>query len=209
VSWHLTKGWFGNAPRVKEFRPDPFLPEGWHRVTPQSYAGSGFDFGHHVPPADRTKSAEDYSSVFLMTNIFPQAPELNQIAWAFLEDFTRNQVYAGHEVYVIMGSYGTGGTGAKGGAETIDQGRVTVPARIWRVMVILPEGEGGLDRITPDTRVIAVDLPNDNTVKNSDWGTYRTSVDAIEQATGYDLLSQVPKKIQEVIEAWVDDGPTR
>lgn len=209
VSWHVNKGWFGDAPRVKNFKADPALPEGWYRVTLQSYAQSGFDPGHHVPPADRTKSGADYSSVYFMTNIIPQAPDHNQIAWAFLEDFTRNQVYADQEVYVIMGSYGTGGTGSKGPAETIDQGRVTVPARIWRVMVILPEGDNDVKRITTSTRVIAVDMPNNNAVAATNWGTYRTSVDALEQATGLDLLSKVPKKIQQVIEARIDEGPTR
>jgi endonuclease G len=37
--------------------------------------------------------------------------------------------------------------------------------------------------------VIAVNTPNINTT--GAWGTYRTSVDAIEAATGYDLLSNL------------------
>ena len=57
------------------------------------------------------------------------------------------------EVYVVMGSYGAGGTGSKGSAKTIDQGRVTVPARIWKVLVVLEEGEGDLERISTGTRV--------------------------------------------------------
>ena len=209
VSWHVNKDWLGNAPRQNDFKADPALPEKWYRVTSRSYTGSGFDRGHNVPSADRTRSEADNSAVFLMSNIIPQAPDHNQITWAFLEDFTRNQVHAGNEVYVIMGSYGTGGAGSKGPAQTIDQGRITVPARIWKVLVILPEGENDLRRITPSTRVIAVDTPNDDTIKNTNWGAYRTSIDAIEKATGYDLLSNVPKKIQRVIEARVDDGPTR
>jgi endonuclease G len=32
------------------------------------------------------------------------------------------------------------------------------------------------------------------------WGTYRTSVDAIEAATGYDLLSNLSTSIQASIE---------
>ena len=35
------------------------------------------------------------------------------------------------------------------------------------------------------------------------------SVDAIEQAINYDLLSKVPEAIQNVVEAKVDLGPTR
>jgi endonuclease G len=54
--------------------------------------------------------------------------------------------------------------------------------------------------------VIAVNTPNINTT--GAWGTYRTSVDAIEAATGYDLLSNLSTSIQASIEANVDNGPT-
>ena len=40
------------------------------------------------------------------------------------------------------------------------------------------------------------------------WGTYRTSVDAIEAATSLDILSAVPPAIQQTIEARTDTGPT-
>ena len=41
------------------------------------------------------------------------------------------------------------------------------------------------------------------------WGGYRTTVDAIESATGYNLLSNVSSSIQSVIESKVDNGPTQ
>ncbi|PRY02948.1 endonuclease G [Pontibacter ummariensis] len=208
VSWHVSEDWLGTAERQDDFRADPSLPEGWYRVGSSSYRGSGFDRGHNTPSADRTKSVADNSATFLMTNMIPQAPSNNQETWANLEDYTRDLVAEGNEVYVIMGSYGEGGTGSNGSARTIDNGRVTVPNRIWKVLVVLPEGENDLKRIDADTRVIAVDTPNSNTVR-SDWGTYRTTVDAIESATGYDLLSALPTQLQKELEGQVDQGPTQ
>ncbi|WP_276499467.1 DNA/RNA non-specific endonuclease [Pontibacter litorisediminis] len=208
VSWHVNQDWLGTSDRQNDFRPDPSLPEGWYRVSATSYRNSGFDRGHNAPSADRTRTAEDNSATFLMTNMIPQAPNNNQGAWADLEDYTRKLVSGGMEVYVVMGSYGKGGTGSAGPASTIDNGRITVPARIWKVLVVLPEGEGDLERISASTRVIAVDTPNSDAVQ-SDWGAYRTTVDAIEQATGYDLLSALPTSIQQVLERRVDIGPTR
>ncbi|WP_162056037.1 DNA/RNA non-specific endonuclease [Pontibacter pamirensis] len=208
VSWHVSRDWLGSAPRQNNFRADPELPQGWYRVTASSYTGSGFDRGHNTPSADRTKSEEDNSATFLMTNIIPQAPNNNQETWANMEDYTRDLVEDGMEVYVVMGSYGVGGTGDSGTARAIDNGKVTVPGRIWKVLVVLPEGQDDLQRINTGTRVIAVDTPNSNTVR-SDWGTYRTSVDAIEQATGYDLLSALPVQVQQALESQVDTGPTR
>ncbi|WP_345159851.1 DNA/RNA non-specific endonuclease [Pontibacter saemangeumensis] len=208
VSWHVSREWMGNAARQDNFRSDPKLPEGWYRVTASSYSGSGFDRGHNTPSADRTSSEEDNSATFLMTNMIPQAPKNNQEAWANLEDYTRDLVQDGMEVYVVMGSYGEGGTGSNGSARTIDQGRVTVPSRIWKVLVVLQQGDDDLQRITFDTRVIAVDVPNTNTVR-SDWGSYRTTVDAIESATGYDLLSALPAQLQQVLEGRTDTGPVK
>jgi endonuclease G len=73
VSWHLNKGWLGDAPRQDNFTSDNTLPAGWFRADAASYSGSGFDRGHNCPSADRTSSVTDNSATFLMTNMIPQA----------------------------------------------------------------------------------------------------------------------------------------
>lgn len=207
ASWHLSSTWIGSAARQDDFRADPSLPATWYKVGASSYTSSGFDRGHNCPSADRTSTVADNSATFFMTNMMPQAPRNNQQTWANLEDYCRTFLAAGNEVYVICGSYGRGGTGSNGFLTTLDQGRVTVPARCWKVVVVLPVGTDDATRVTASTRVIAIDTPNDNSLSTT-WGTYRTSVDAIEAATGYDILSAVPASIQQVIEARVDSGPT-
>ena len=206
VSWHLDQSDRGSSDRQDNFRNDPSLPDGFYQVQSTSYSGTGFDRGHNCPSADRTSSDENNSATFFMTNMMPQAPQNNQGTWANLENYTRTFL-PNYEVYIIAGSYGVGGTGSAGYMTTIDQGRVTVPNRTWKVIVLLPVGDNDLARISANTRIIAVDMPNDNGL-NQDWGTYRTSVDAIESATGYDLLSKLPVDVQAAIEAKVDAGPT-
>jgi len=208
VSWHLDATDLGSAARQDNFRADTNLPADWYRVTASSYSGSGFDRGHHCPSADRTASTESNSATFLMTNMLPQAPNLNQRTWSDLEAYCRTLVRANNELYVLMGSYGTGGTGSQGSASTLDQGRVTVPARVWKVVVVLPVGERDASRVSASTRVIAVDVPNQNSVATA-WGGYRTSIDAIEAATGLDLLSAVAPAVQATLEAQTDTGPTQ
>ncbi|GGG42684.1 DNA/RNA non-specific endonuclease [Hymenobacter glacieicola] len=209
VSWHLNRAWMGAAPRQDDFRPDPALPRQFYQVSRNSYAGSGFDKGHNCPSADRTTDLDDNSATFLMTNMIPQAGNNNQRTWSALEEWGRDQVRQGQEIYVIMGSYGKGGTGQNGKLTTIDQGRVTVPARIWKVLVLLPEGSNDLQRIAAgQARVVAVDTPNDQSV-SPDWSRYRVSVDAIEAASGLDLLSKLPLAVQDRLEARVDTGPVR
>ena len=204
VSWHLSRADLGQAPRQNDFRPDPALPRQFYAVTPRSYAGSGFDRGHNCPSADRTYTLDDNSATFLMTNMIPQAPNNNQRTWGNLEEYSRGLAEQGRELYIIMGSYGRGGTGANGPAATLDGGRLTVPKRIWQVLVILPEGADDLRRIAAgQARIVAVDTPNDNSI-SPDWRRYRVSIDAIENATGLDLLSALPVEAQAVLEAQVD-----
>ncbi|MBO2008553.1 DNA/RNA non-specific endonuclease [Hymenobacter negativus] len=207
VSWHLSSTWLGTAARQDDFRPDADLPASWYHVSASSYTNSGFDRGHNCPSADRTSTVADNSATFLMTNMMPQAPRNNQQTWANLEEYCRTLRAAGNELYIICGSYGRGGTGSNGYLTTLDNGHVTVPARCWKVVVVLPTGDNDASRVGSATRVIAIDLPNDNALSTS-WGTYRTNVDAIEAATGLDLLSAVPATVQQTIESRTDTGAT-
>lgn len=204
VSWHLYSSDLGTVSRQDDFRPDNSLPAGWYQVPANAYSGSGFDRGHNTPSGDRTSTVDANSSTFLMTNMIPQAPLFNQQTWANLEDSLRRLVNAGFELYIIMGNYGNGGTGNNGSAATIHSGMVAVPSFIWKVAVVIPNGNNDTSRVDADTRVIAVNIPNANTSTMS-WKNYRVSVDAIEAATGYDLLRRLPTAIQSVIEARVDN----
>ncbi|MDQ2772475.1 MAG: DNA/RNA non-specific endonuclease [Bacteroidota bacterium] len=207
VSWHLSSAWLGTTARQDNFASDATLPSGWYRVGSTSYSGSGFDRGHNCPSADRNGSVADNTATFLMTNMMPQAPTNNQRTWAGLENYARTLVDAGNECYIIAGSYGQGGTGSNGYATTINSGHIVVPSNCWKVLVVLPVGTGDAGRVTTSTRVIAVDMPNTNSIGTA-WGSYRTTVNAIEAATGYDILSAVSTSVQTVIEAKVDNGPT-
>ena len=210
VSWYLHRDWLGNTQRQDDFRVDPLVPSGWYRVTEfdYDYWDNGFHRGHNCPSADRTSSRADNSATFYMTNMIPQAPDLNTELWADFEIFCRGKARSGQELYIIMGSYGKGGIGDSGYRETLAGGKVTVPKYVWKVVVILDQGEDDVSRINADTRIISILTENDNAVGFDSWGQHRVSIDDIEAATGLDLLSEVPVNIQTVVEAKVDDGPT-
>lgn len=206
VSWHLDATNITNqSPRENNFAGFSGLPTGWFEVQSNGYSGSGFDRGHNCPSADRTSSVNANSATFLMTNMIPQAPNNNESTWANLENYLREQVLDGNEVYIIMGSYGQGGTGSKGSANTIDAGHVNVPSNVWKVAVIIPAGDNDISRVTTTTRVIAVNTPNINTI-NSDWTKYIVTVKDIETATGYSLLTALPANVRTVLEAEKDSG---
>ena len=203
VSWHLDGSWLGSAARQNDFREDASLPASWYHVTATDYQYSGFDRGHMCPSADRTSTVQDNSATFFMSNMVPQAPNNNRNTWANLESYCRTMLSGGNEIYIISGGYGQGGDGSNGPASTIANGFVVVPAHTWKVIMILPAGDNDVSRVTTNTRLIAVDLPNSQTI-SSDWKVYRTSVDDIELKTGYDFFNQVPDNIENVIESSVD-----
>lgn len=205
VSWHLSDEWVGSLARVDTFRPDPQVPSDWYRVLDSDYFGSGFDRGHLVPNADRDKetSRPINQATFLMTNMIPQAPDNNQGPWANMENYLRTLLPA-NELYIVAGGAGTGGTGSNGFTETITNGKVTVPAWTWKVAIVIPKGENDLSRVNASTRAIAVIMPNTQGIRTSnqnDWMSYITTVDAVENLTGYDFFANLPDAVENSIEA--------
>jgi endonuclease G, mitochondrial len=212
TSWQLNSSWIvSNATRRDNYIPDGEVPGAWYHVNDVDYSGSGFARGHMCPSADRLNTQADNDSLFYYTNMVPQNQNNNGGTWEGLENYERT-LAATNTVYIICGGYGAGGTKTDNSAtvNTISNGKVTVPAKLWKVMIVIPNGSGSdVSRVTTSTRTIAMIIPNDSTPNSaSTWGNYRVSVDSVEALTGYDFFSNVPTEIQAVIEANVDNGPT-
>jgi len=198
VSWQLNRSWIGAADRKNDFRPDDALPANWYKVRPNDYSGSGYDRGHVAPSADRTRNEADNSSTFLMSNMMPQVPELNRGVWGDLEDYCRELVQSGKELYIVAGPVGSKGSIGK-------KEKIAVPAKTWKVIVVLDRPGLGVSGITSNTRAIAVEMPNDASVKGKGWKSFRVSVKQVERETGLNFLSNVPVQVQQVIEGKVDN----
>jgi len=216
VAWHLQSDDWGSAPRQNDFRNDPQLPAGWYQVQNTDYSGSGFDRGHNCPSADRTSTVAANSSTFLMTNMIPQAPNLNQGPWGTLEDYIRTSlVGTNNEAFVFMGNSGSGGVNSSGGLiNSIAGGQVNVPAKVWKVVLIMPKGNDDLNRIHSTATILAVNMPNNNTLYtiggsgNNAWRNYLTNVNAIEADAGsagipLNLFSGVADSIKTLLKAKV------
>ncbi len=190
VSWQLDRSWIGTTERADDFRPNTELPPKCYAVRPNDYRGSGYDRGHLVPSGDRTKSHSDNSSTFVMTNIIPQSPSNNREVWRELEEYSRNLVFQGKQLYIVAGGNGI--------AKKIAQSKVVVPEFTWKVILILDRSDAEITNQNVNT--LAVWIPNSEQVRNTDWRDYIVSVDEIETKTGYNFFSQIPKDIQQKIE---------
>ena len=212
VSWQLTPGYLGNAPRKPIFDPDEMLPPGFYRVTQKDYSGSGFDRGHLCPHGDRAADEEMSFATFVMTNVIPQARNVNEKAWAHVENYCRDLVRDHQDhLYIIAGPSGQGGRGTRGFAQAIAGARVVVPAECWKVIVVVPQEGGGdeddLGRITPHTRVITVVMPNDDDLVGEQWAQYRTSPAEVERRTGLRFFDRLSPAVAQLLRAKTDDVP--
>ena len=194
VSWRLAKDDFGETDRQNDFRPDSRLPDGWKKVTPSDYSGSGFDRGHLCPSADRSNSVKANSETFLMTNMSPQTHDLNAGPWEKLESYSRSLARRNVTLYIIAGQYGEKGK---------IKNKITVPTNFWKIIVVLPDN-GDVSTINQDTRIIAVDMPNSEGVQNENWRKFRTTVLNIEQRTNYNFFSNLPENVRNSLKTKVD-----
>jgi endonuclease G len=196
VSWRLIREDMGHSGRSDDFRPDDRLPNGWYRVAPFDYADKIYDRGHMLPSGDRTNSTDANSTTFLMTNMQPQTHELNTGPWEKLESYARGLAFRGNSVYQISGC-----TGDKG----LLRRKITIPTSCWKILVVVPR-KGDIRNVNTNTRVIAVDMPNTDGIEEDPWEKYRTTVRAIEQQSGFDFLSNLPREVQDVLENRVDNS---
>ncbi|HET9983114.1 MAG TPA: DNA/RNA non-specific endonuclease [Longimicrobiales bacterium] len=205
VSYELDARQFGGEDRCNCFTADPLLPAA-KQIFTSDYTNGGYDRGHMARSADRTAANVDNATTFYLTNIVPQAADLNQGVWAQFENALGDSAQAGRAVYIVTGplySRSHGLTFLKG------EGKVAIPDSTWKVAFIGPRsGVAPFTRSSiqswndlAGTTVLAVDMPNVAGVRNDPWTKYLTTVDRIEAATGYDILSLLATAFQDAVEA--------
>jgi endonuclease G len=195
VAYHLTKQYAqGTEPRPGDeaFQPDPKLPEG-QRAERADYRGSGFDRGHQCPNADaRGRGKKVVAESFLLSNMTPQEPKLNQVKWAELEDKIRGWAVEFGEVYVVTGPVFLDEAG-EGIVKhrVIGKNRVAVPTHYYKI-VLRRSAAGKLDALA---FLIA------NKKMTGTFESHLTSIDEIERITGLDFFRELPDQVEDPLEA--------
>ena len=157
------------------------------RVAHQDYSNSGYDRGHMAPNyAIATRYGhEAQRETLLMSNISPQAPDLNRIWWRVLEENEANDFAVRLErVWVVTGPV------FAGEAKKLASG-VDVPGAFYRII---------LDEENGQPRVLAFIAPQTVT-GHEPLAQFFTSVREIERQTGLDFYPELPKEVQDRMES--------
>jgi len=131
-------------------------------------------------------SARTMADSFFYSNMSPQKPAFNRGIWKDLEEQVRLFAIAEGEIYVV-----TGPILPKEETITIGPNQVTVPTHYYKVIYDL----------TPQQKMIAFILPNAGS--NQPLYTFAVTVDAMEEVTGLDFFSVIPKEKQEKLESTI------
>lgn len=185
VAWTLTaKRMEGRIKRGDEFIPDPQIPTRYQSVH-GDYIQSGYDRGHMVPAGDMKWDKRAMDEAFYMSNMCPQAPNLNRGDWRILEEKCRVWAQKVGDLYMVCGPIVEEGKWHK----RIGRNKVTVPDGFFKVVMTLADER---------PRALGFLFPNDDC--NAPLKDYAVSVDSVEAVTGIDFFATLPDDIEERIE---------
>jgi len=201
VSWNLDATHKGSASRCNCFTADTAVTrlgaQAWN--TNDWINGGVWSRGHMSPSADWADTPGDNAPTFFLSNMIPQNQTANAGAWGSLENYLRTLATGSTEIYIIAGPIFTknrSGAGVDGFGYMNSLGHIAVPDSMWKVAIVVPDTRDASAISSPsDVRVIAVNMPNEASAVG-DWSGYTTTIDKIQQSTGYDLLSALPADVQ-------------
>lgn len=171
--------------RKNRFKEDPEIPTG--SACSADYRRSGYDRGHLAPAADMAFSEQTMAESFYYSNMSPQHPKFNRGIWKKLEEQVRQFAVREGEVYVV-----TGPVLPNEKTITIGPNRVTVPTHYYKVVYDLTEPKKMIGFILPNTNVKA------------DLKDFAVTVRQVEEQTGLDFFSLVPRPEQDRLETSID-----
>ncbi len=163
-------------------------------VPANGFEGTGYDRGHMAPsaPVGRRYGKVAQDKTFLMTNMVPQVPGLNQRGWEAVESVISSS-YAEDfgEVWVIAGPI------FEGDCRVIKCG-ARVPSATFMVIVDIDESNNNL-------RTLSLVMPQ-RRINEEHLSDFVTTIDDIEARTGLDLFPDLPDNVETAAEAAAPDA---
>lgn len=186
-----------SAPALK--RPHRFETD-WrsiNRVSHDSYQNSGYDRGHLAPnyAISHLYGRAGQADSFLMTNITPQKPKLNQQLWQRLEE-TEIKHFAKNfgKVWVVAGPVFSGMV-----ERLSSDWMVEIPDAFFKIYIT---------EAAPGKPAIALAFLVPQTVNGHEpLAQFLTSIDNIEMQTGIDFFAELDDRTEAHLEAAIEPLP--
>ena len=157
-------------------------------TTDYAYSTSHYQRGHMCPAADQKWSTQAMADCMVMSNMCPQAGDINEKAWATLESKERTWAKRDGAIWIIAGPIYN-----EEDQQRIGFSQVRVPSAFFKVF-LYNNGE--------NSRSIAFVYPN--ALAPGNMSEYSMSIDALEEALGYDFFPSLPDELEERIESECD-----
>lgn len=175
-------------PRPRSFKRDART---WREVVSDDYRKTGYQRGHLAPnyAIAQVHGRAAQRATFLMSNITPQKPRLNQKAWQRLEEVVIDHFTPRFgRLWVVTGPIFDADI-------DVLPGGVEIPDAFYKVLLA--------DSASAGPQLLAFRIPQ--TVRGTEaLHTFLVSVDQIEAETGLDLFSALPDEVEATLEAGVD-----
>ncbi|WP_417696749.1 DNA/RNA non-specific endonuclease [Pseudomonas sp.] len=191
VAYKITKETPASG-RPRNWKTDPDVPAG-ETLNPVDYNGASvalkIDRGHQANLASMGGAA-DWQALNYLTNITPQKSDLNQGAWARLEDQERKLSKAPDvdAVYVATGPLYEQNIGSLPGTNKVH----TIPSGYWKVIFTGSSPAGGL---------YAAFIMGQSTPRSANFCDFQVTVDEIEERSGLTFWTSLPYDVQADLKA--------
>lgn len=160
----------GSAKRNDKFFLDPNVPGECQQTTAKAY-GENYDRGHLVPANHLDSSEAAIKATNTMTNILPQAANMNRGAWLLTEEII--ECYRDIDELLVIGGVIWGDNPADD--YFVQSHGIKTPDAFWKVVI---RGTG------QNERAIAWIVPNSQDATKKNLDRYLVSVDEVEKVTG-------------------------
>jgi endonuclease G len=163
----------GNAKRSEKFFLDKDIPAECQQTSTKAY-GKDYDRGHLVPANHLDFSETAIKQSNFMTNILPQAANMNRGAWLMTEEII--ECYRDMDELLVIGGVIWGDD--PDDDHFIMSHGVATPDAYWKVII-----RGGIN----NEKVIAWIIPNSPEAKRKNLDKYLVTIEEIEKITGEKL----------------------
>ncbi|XP_044124620.1 endonuclease G, mitochondrial [Bufo gargarizans] len=161
----------------------------YHQATNADYRGSGFDRGHLAAAANHRWSQKAMDETFILSNIYPQNPNLNQNAWNNLEKYCRGLTRSNKNVYVCTGPLFLPKREVDGKMyvkyQVIGANHVAVPTHFFKVVV--------LEKYNGEIELRPYVMPNCPVDEKIPLDRFLVPIESIERASGLLFVPNILK----------------